>query len=92
MENKVTIRCECEKKNIETRIKRITGQLNGVKKMVEGDRYCEDVLIQLSAIKEAVNSLSIYILNNHLNSCIKKHVDDEETLDEIVRLFKAFNK
>lgn len=92
MENKATIRCECEKKNIETRIKRITGQLNGVKKMVEEDRYCEDVLIQLSAIKEAVNSLSIYILNNHLNSCIKKHVDDEETLDEIVRLFKAFNK
>lgn len=92
MENKVTIRCECEKKNIETRIKRITGQLNGIKKMVEEDRYCEDVLIQLSAIKEAVNSLSIYILNNHLNSCIKKHVDDEETLDELVRLFKTFNK
>lgn len=60
--NKKTIRGENEKKLINNRINRIEGQLKGIKKMIQSDTYCNDVLIQLSAVENSVKSLSNYIL------------------------------
>ena len=63
--NKTTHRTEEEKKIINNRINRIEGQLKGIKKMVNEDTYCNDILIQLSAIENSVKSLSNHILENH---------------------------
>lgn len=92
--NKKTIRGDDEKKIINNRINRIEGQLRGVKKMIETDTYCNDVLIQLSAIENSVRSLSNHILENHLYNCITKDLEDGnlEIIDEIISLFKKFNK
>ena len=87
-----TLRTEEEKKELTTRINRIIGQMNGVKRMLEEDRYCEDVLVQLSAIDKAIRSLTAIILTRHMHSCIIEEVQNgnTEALDGVAELFKRF--
>lgn len=78
---------------INGRINKISGQLNGVKKMIDSDRYCEDVLIQLLAIEKSVNSLSKFILDNHMHNCLINKIEkgEYEIVDEICDLIKRFH-
>lgn len=89
---KKTVRSNEDKKELINRINRIIGQLNGISKMIQDDRYCQDILIQLSASKSAINSLSSEILDNHLHSCVVQAIKngDEKVLDEINDLFKKY--
>ena len=82
------------KKLIISRLNRISGQINGITKMVENDTYCNDVLIQLSAVKNAIKSLSSHILENHLYMCVTRDLENGEldTIDELISLFKRFNQ
>lgn len=91
-EVKTKERTEAEKKTICTRINKIVGQMNGIKKMVEDNRYCDDILIQLSAIDKSIKSLANIILENHMHSCLIENVQqgNYEVVDEIVDLFKRF--
>ena len=88
-----TIRSEEDKRSIISRLNRITGQMNGIKRMVEEDRYCDDILVQLAAVDASVKSLSAVILKNHLHGCVVEHIREGDTavLDEIVDLFKRFS-
>ncbi len=92
-ECKHTYRGEEEKKQICNRLNRIEGQIRGVKKMVEEDRYCNDILIQLSAIEKSIKSLSNNVLENHLYTCISRDLEkgNLEVIDELTSLFKRFN-
>lgn len=92
--NKKTYRDENERKIINNRINRIEGQLKGVKKMIQDDAYCNDVLIQLSAIENSVKSLSNHVLEKHLYSCATRDLEkgNMEIIDELISLFKKFNK
>ena len=92
--NKKTKRGIEEKKRIISRLNRISGQINGINKMIENDAYCNDVLIQLSAVENSVKSLSTHILENHLYSCVARDLENGEldTIDELIGLFKRFNK
>lgn len=92
--DKTTHRTDEEKKIITNRINRIEGQIRGVKRIIEKDAYCNDVLIQLSAIENSVKSLSNHILENHLYSCVTRDLKDGkiEIIDELISLFKKFNK
>ena len=89
---KNTPRDEKSKKKLISRINRINGQINGIKKMIEDDRYCDDVLIQLSAIDKAIKGLANEILDEHMKSCVIENIQkgNYEVLDEIVTLFKRF--
>ena len=91
---KKTYRTEEEKKKDLSRLNRIIGQLEGIKRMINNDAYCNDVLIQLSAASNSVKSLSNHILENHLYTCITDGLQkgDEEVIEEIISLFKKFNK
>ena len=73
--NKKTVRSEDEKKIINNRLNRIEGQVKGIKNMIAEDRYCNDILIQLSAIESSIKSLSMQILENHLYSCITDSIE-----------------
>ena len=92
--HKKTIRGEDEKKLITNRLSRIEGQLAGIKRMIEKDTYCNDVLIQLSAAQNSLKSLSNHILENHLYSCVSEELEkgNIEIIDELIGLFKRFNK
>ena len=89
---KQTKRSEGEKKIINNRLNRIEGQVRGVKKMIEEDRYCDDVLIQLSAINKSIKSLANHILENHMYTCVYNDLEkgNYEIIDEVVNLFRRF--
>ena len=91
---KETVRSEDDKKLIINRINRIDGQLMGIKKMIQNDSYCNDVLIQLSAVENSVKSLSNLILEKHLYSCVTRDLENGnlDIIDELISLFKKFNK
>ena len=91
---KKTHRTENEKKLLNNRLNRIEGQIKGVKKMISEDAYCNDILVQLSAIENSVKSLSNLLLEKHLYTCIASDLENGkiDTIDEIVSLFKRFNK
>ena len=92
--NKKTKRSPEEKKLIINRLNRISGQINGITKMIENDAYCNDVLIQLSAVKNSIKSLSTHILENHLYTCIANDLENGnfDSIDELISLFKRFNQ
>ena len=92
--NKKTKRSSDEKKLIINRLNRIDGQIKGITKMIENDAYCNDVLIQLSAVENSVKSLSAHILENHLYKCVTRDLEngDLDTIDELISLFKRFNR
>lgn len=78
--------------DVQKRLNRAIGQLNGVKKMVDDNRYCGDVLTQLAAAESAIRRVSEIILRNHLETCVVEKVQagDEEVLDEVMDLIRKF--
>ncbi len=89
---KRTLRSEEEKKALKSRLNRISGQISGVSKMLDEDRYCDDILIQLSAIDSAVKSLANTIVERHMNTCVVREIKNGNTeiIQEVVNLFKRF--
>ena len=83
------IKCKCreekEYKDLINRLSRIEGQVRGVRKMVEDDRYCIDILTQVSAIQAALNSFNRVLLSNHIKTCVVDDVRNDrlETVDEL---------
>lgn len=89
---KITIRNEEDKKVLKSRLNRIEGQIRGINSMIDEDRYCDDILIQLSAVNKAIKSLANVLLEKHMKSCVKESIinGDDDVLDEIIDLFKRF--
>ena len=77
-----------------SRLNRISGQLEGVKKMIEQRRYCPDIITQLKAISSATKSLEASLLEIHLASCVtdafktKNAEDQKQKISELITLFK----
>jgi DNA-binding FrmR family transcriptional regulator len=86
-------RSEELKKNVTRRLNRAVGQINGVKTMVEEDRYCGDVLTQLAAAQSALKSVSRLLLQDHLETCVVERVQqgDTEVIEELMTLLKQFS-
>ncbi|MBE0619024.1 MAG: metal-sensitive transcriptional regulator [Burkholderiales bacterium] len=75
------------------RLNRIEGQTRGVAKMVEEDRYCVDVLTQISAIQSALDALAMQLLESHTNGCVRSAIqsgDGDAAVDELMNLVKRF--
>lgn len=72
------------------RLNRIIEQIEGVKKMIAGRRYCPDILIQLKAVKSAVKAVEREIFNTHLSACVadsfKSEKDRNKKIEEIKKL------
>ena len=87
----------CHKSEI-TRLNRITGQVNGIVKMIEEGRYCPEILQQLNAVKSAINSVQANILETHLGNCVKgvmSSKDENETekkINELKEIFKKYSR
>ncbi len=85
-----------DKKKILNRIKRINGQVDAVGRMIEGDEYCVDVLMQISAATGALAKVGQIVLENHLKTCVASAMsnndaqDREEKLEELVKLFRKY--
>ena len=86
------------KSGLENRLKRIEGQVRGVQRMVEGGRYCVDVLTQIDAITSALARVQDQILEAHLNHCVTDALQGDDTVkrrekvDEVVGLLRKFRR
>ena len=87
-------RTEKEYKDLINRLSRIEGQIRGIKRMVEEDAYCPDILIQVSAANAALNSFNKVLLSNHIRTCVADDIraGKDETIDELVNTFQKLMK
>lgn len=76
--------CGNDKKKYVNRISKIEGQIRGIKKMIENDRDCMDVLKQISATLGAIRSLGMFILEEHLKECVFGKTHNNESDEELI--------
>ena len=94
MEARKKERSDEEHKALLNRLSRIEGQIRGIHKMVENDAYCTDILMQVSAVTNALNSFSKVLLSNHIKTCVTNDIKEgrEETVDELVNVLARLMK
>ena len=85
-----THRSDEEKKKIIKRLNIIEGQVRGIKQMIEDDRYCDDVLTQMSAINKSLEGLENLILESHIENCVAYEIQSGnlEIIKEVMDLFR----
>ncbi len=80
------------------RLNRIEGQVKGIQKMVEEERSCVDILVQISAIRSAINKVGNIILENHIKGCVSNSIKNgeveksEELISELMETINKFTK
>lgn len=92
----VAVDADIKTRNL-TRLRRIEGQVRGLQKMVEDDRYCPDIMTQISSVNEALRSVGKELMKNHLKHCAAKAIRSSEAeanavYDEIVDLMYKSGK
>ncbi|MDT4763225.1 metal-sensitive transcriptional regulator [Sphaerochaeta sp. PS] len=83
------------KDKIDPRLARIEGQIRGIRGMVQEDRYCVDILLQLSAVISALKRVEDLVMENHLNTCVTdalKSEDERESQQKIAELMDVMAK
>ena len=80
--------------DLQKRLNRAIGQLNGVKAMIEDNRYCGDVLTQLAAAESAIHRVSALMLQDHLETCVVEQIQqgNVEVVDEVMQLLQKFSR
>lgn len=93
-EKKQRIRTKEEKQNYIKRLNRAEGQIKGIKKMIEEDRECDDIMIQISAVNNALKSLGQEVLLNHMKTCMVEDINNKhyETVEDIMKLLIRMTK
>lgn len=78
-----------------TRLKRIEGQVRGVAKMIEDDRYCVDVLTQVSAVKSALDAVAMQLLADHTHGCVQNAIrsgEGDQAIEELMDVVSKFTR
>ena len=89
-----TERTERERKNLMTRLKTMEGQIRGIQKMVESDAYCPDIVMQVSAVSNALNSFNKLLLAAHIRGCVAEDIREgrEDKVDELCTVLAKLMK
>ena len=83
------------KEDILKRLRRIEGQVRGIQKMIDEDKYCVDILTQVASVRAAINKVGSLILEKYSISCIQNAVsceNQEKTISELVKAMQSFMK
>jgi DNA-binding FrmR family transcriptional regulator len=80
------------KDQLQTRLRRIEGQVRGIEKMVEEDRYCIDVLTQISAIQAALDKVGLALLDGHVRHCVTEAAQDGRSEEMSTELMAAVGR
>jgi CsoR family transcriptional regulator, copper-sensing transcriptional repressor len=86
---------ETSKTDIIKRLRRIEGQVKGIQKMIENEQQCNDVLVQIAAIRAAINKVGGLILENYSKKCITKAAQNDfqdENIDDLINTILKFIK
>lgn len=91
---KTTARSTEEQKKLIHRLNRIEGQICGIRKMVENNAYCTDILMQSAAVNAAVNAFNKELLASHIRGCISRDIREgkDEVIDELVATLQKLMK
>ena len=83
-----------ERTDLTDRLSRIEGQVRGIRAMVEEDRYCVDIMTQVSAVRAALSSFNKELLARHIRTCVSEDIRDgrEDAVDELCDLLKKLMK
>jgi DNA-binding FrmR family transcriptional regulator len=84
-----------DKEKILARLKRIEGQLRGIQKMVTDDKYCVDILTQISSVQGATQRVGNLILEDHIKGCVRKAIENghgDESIRELIDIIQRFTK
>ncbi len=79
------------------RLRRIEGQVQGIQRMVEEEKYCVDILLQLTAVQGAVEQVQKLVLGQHIESCVSDAIrsgnarDRQKKVDELLEVFSRFS-
>ena len=82
-----------DKASLARRMNRIEGQVRGIARMIEEDRYCVDVLTQVSAVRSALDALGLALLERHLHGCVQdavRHGKGDAAIDEAIGVVRKF--
>lgn len=92
--NKKKLREPEEKKLLDNRLSRIEGQVRGLRKMLEEDCYCTDILVQTSAVQAAINAFNRELLASHIRSCVAVDLraGDDTVVDDLVYTLQKLMK
>jgi len=88
-------RSDDEKQKIKNRLRRIEGQIRGLEKMVDEDRYCVDILIQISAVQAALKKVGFALLERHTKMCVSHSIQSgngEEMIEELMKVIQHYAK
>ena len=87
-------RSESEKKLLDNRLSRIEGQIRGLRKMIENDAYCTDVLMQVSAATSALSSFNKSLLKMHITTCVVQDIKNgkDGAVDELADVLQKLMK
>ncbi len=87
---------ESTRKQVKARLRRISGQIAGIERMVDEDRYCVDILLQIAAARAALGAVGRLVLGNHVETCVAEAFrsgqarDRREKIDELMEVFARF--
>ena len=81
-----------DKKGIQARLRRIEGQVRGIQKMVDEDRYCIEVLTQLNAVTAALDSVALKLLADHTEHCVAEAIHAGDGVDKVRELNDAVKR
>lgn len=77
------------------RLRKIEGQIRGIQRMIESDRYCIDVINQITASSKALNAVSLAVMKGHLETCVSdamKSGNSQEKIEELIESLYRFTK
>jgi DNA-binding FrmR family transcriptional regulator len=78
-----------DSENLHRRLNKIKGQINAIEKMIDDDIPCEDVLIQINAVKGAIHKVGQVVLEGHLNHCVREGIENGDADKTIAGFAKA---
>lgn len=85
-----------QKEDLQKRLRRVEGQVRGIQKMIDEDRYCVDILVQIAAVKSALQQVGLTLLESHTRGCvvdaISTQTDGDAKIDELMDVIRQFIK
>ena len=74
------------------RLRKVEGQIKGIQRMLEGRRYCIDVLQQVSAARRALDEVALQIMKGHISSCVSHAIKQEDGAEKVEELMRAIHR
>jgi DNA-binding FrmR family transcriptional regulator len=77
------------------RLKRIEGQVRGIQRMIQEDRYCVDILVQIAAIKSAIEQVALVLIEDHTRHCVSQAIQNnqqEQAISELMDVIRRLTK